>query len=127
MAAPAGGTLSRGAFLNLLTACSEEEQLSEINQEPFTLTVLGHQIVQSAEAKGLLLRTAELGVMVFSLPEGILQRLIANLASPDFEPLTSQSDTDQTRCLKRGSQTSADMPSAESATRLVADYAAACS
>lgn len=52
----------------------------EARQKPFTLTVLGHQVVQNAEAKGLLLRTQELGVVVFSLPEGILQRLIADLA-----------------------------------------------
>jgi hypothetical protein len=52
----------------------------ETRQEPFTLMVLGHQVVQNAEAKGLLLRTAELGDVAFSLPEGILQRLIADLA-----------------------------------------------
>ena len=28
----------------------------EARQEPFTLTVMGHQVVQNAEAKGLLLR-----------------------------------------------------------------------
>jgi hypothetical protein len=45
-----------------------------------TLTVLGHQIVQTPDAKGLLLRTKEWGIVVFSLPEGILQKLIADLA-----------------------------------------------
>ena len=45
-----------------------------------TLTVLGHQVVQTPEAKGLLLRTKECGIIVFSLPQGILQKLIADLA-----------------------------------------------
>ena len=63
----------------------------EARQEPFTLTVLGHQIVQNAEAKGLLLRTHEMGVVVFSLPEGILQRLIADLAFlASSSPVTAQ-------------------------------------
>ena len=45
-----------------------------------TLTVLGHQVVQTPEAKGLLLRTKEWGIIVFSLPQGILQKLMADLA-----------------------------------------------
>jgi hypothetical protein len=45
-----------------------------------TLTVLGHQVVQTPEAKGLLLRTKEWGIIVFSLPQGILQKLTADLA-----------------------------------------------
>ena len=67
------------AALDLLRALQTPMEASA-RQEPLTLTVLGHQIVQNAEAKGLLLRTQELGAVVFSLPEGILQRLIADLA-----------------------------------------------
>ena len=48
-------------------------------EERFTLTVLGHQVVQSPEAKGLLLRTKEWGIIVFSLPQSILPKLIADL------------------------------------------------
>ena len=63
----------------------------ETRQEPFTLTVLGHQLVHNAEAKGLLLRTQELGVVVFSVPEGVLQRLIADLAFlASSPPVTAQ-------------------------------------
>jgi hypothetical protein len=51
-----------------------------------TLTVLGHQVVQTPEAKGLLLRTKEWGVIVFSLPQGILQKLIADLAHSGILP-----------------------------------------
>ena len=39
-----------------------------------TLTVLGHQVVRTAEAYGLLLRTEEFGDVVFSLPQPILER-----------------------------------------------------
>ena len=41
---------------------------------PLTLTVLGHQVVRTHEAYGLLLRTQEFGEVVFSLPHAILQR-----------------------------------------------------
>lgn len=49
------------------------------SEEPLTVSVLGHQVVRSAEAHGLLLRTQECGDIVFSLPPGILRRLIADL------------------------------------------------
>jgi hypothetical protein len=48
-------------------------------QEQLTLTVLGHQVVRTPEAYGLLLRTQEFGDVVFSLPEAILRRLISDL------------------------------------------------
>ena len=71
----------------------------EARQEPFTLTVLGHQVVQNAEANGLLLRTQELGVVVFSLPEAILQRLIADLAClASSSPVTVQPRFPHFRC-----------------------------
>jgi hypothetical protein len=48
-------------------------------EEQLTLTVLGHQVVRTHEAYGLLLRTQEFGDVVFSLPQPILQRLITDL------------------------------------------------
>jgi len=48
-------------------------------EEQLTLTVLGHQVVRTPEAYGLLLRTQEFGDVVFSLPQPILQRLITDL------------------------------------------------
>jgi hypothetical protein len=52
-------------------------------EERLTLTVLGHQVVHTPEAKGLLLRTLlrtkEWGIIVFSLPQSILPKLIADL------------------------------------------------
>jgi len=44
-----------------------------------TLTVLGHQVVRTPEAYGLLLRTQEFGDVVFSLPQAVLQKLITDL------------------------------------------------
>ena len=44
-----------------------------------TLTVLGHQVVRTPEAYGLLLRTQEFGDIVFSLPQAVLQKLITDL------------------------------------------------
>lgn len=58
-----------------------------------TLTVLGHQVVQTPEAKGLLLRTKEWGIIVFSLPQGILQKLIADLAHLASSPPASTQHT----------------------------------
>lgn len=49
-------------------------------EEPLTLTVLGHQVVQSREDKGLLLKTREWGTIVFSLPQAILLKLVSDLA-----------------------------------------------
>ena len=63
-----------------------------------TLTVLGHQVVQTPEAKGLLLRTKEWGIIVFSLPQGILQKLradLAHLASSPPGPAANQEPVTQ--------------------------------
>jgi hypothetical protein len=49
------------------------------SEERLTLTVLGHQVVRTPEAYGLLLRTQEFGDVVFSLPQAILRRLITDL------------------------------------------------
>jgi hypothetical protein len=59
-------------------------------EEQLTLTVLGHQvmIMQAAEAKGLLLRTKELGDVVFSLPQAVLQRLITDLVQLISSPIS---------------------------------------
>lgn len=48
-------------------------------QEPLTLTVVGHQVMRTPEAYGLLLCTQEFGDVVFSLPQAVLQRLITDL------------------------------------------------
>ena len=51
-----------------------------------TLTVLGHQVVRTPEAYGLLLRTQEFGDVVFSLPQAVLQKLITDLADLASSP-----------------------------------------
>ena len=48
-------------------------------EKQLTLNVLGHQVVRTPEAYGLLLRTQEFGDVVFSLPQAVLQRLITDL------------------------------------------------
>jgi hypothetical protein len=53
-------------------------------ERPLTLRVLGHQVVRTPEAYGLLLRTQELGEVVFSLPPTILKMLIADLINLAF-------------------------------------------
>jgi hypothetical protein len=64
---------------------------SEIaGEEPLTLTVLGHQIVRTHEAYGLLLRTQEFGDVVFSLPQAILQRLVTDLVHLASSPPVSR-------------------------------------
>ena len=64
---------------------------SEIAGEgQLTLTVLGHQVVRTNEAYGLLLRTQEFGDVVFSLPHAILQRLINDLMHLASSPPASQ-------------------------------------
>ena len=55
-----------------------------------TLTVLGHQVVRTHEAYGLLLRTQEFGNVVFSLPPAILKRLIGDLMQLASSPPASQ-------------------------------------
>ena len=60
------------------------------DEGPLTLTVLGHQVVRTHEAYGLLLRTQEFGDVVFSLPPAILKRLIGDLMRLASSPPTSQ-------------------------------------
>ncbi len=55
--------------------CNERDA----GEGPLTFTVLGHQVVRTHEAYGLLLRTQEFGDVVFSLPPAILKRLIGDL------------------------------------------------
>jgi hypothetical protein len=57
---------------------------------PLTLTVLGHQVVRTHEAYGLLLRTQEFGEVVFSLPPPILKRLIGDLMHLASSPPASR-------------------------------------
>jgi len=71
-------------------------------EEQLTLTVLGHQVVRTPEAHGLLLRTQEFGDVVFSLPQAILQRLITDLthlasSPPMLRTLDSGDATGPTR------------------------------
>ena len=60
-------------------------------EEQLTLTVLGHQVVRTHAAYGLLLRTPEFGDVVFSLPPEILQRLINDLMKLASSPPASRS------------------------------------
>ena len=64
---------------------------------PLTLTVLGHQVMRTHEAYGLLLRTQQIGDVVFSLPPPILKRLIGDLmrlaSSPPASPIGSRDAT----------------------------------
>ena len=70
--------LSREAASQILQALQVPTKTGT-PEERLTLTVLGHQVVQTPEAKGLLLRTKEWGIIVFSLPQSILPKLIADL------------------------------------------------
>ena len=66
----------------------------DTGEGPLTFTVLGHQVVRTDEAYGLLLRTQESGDVVFSLPPAILKRLIGDLmrlASSPSAPRTFSS------------------------------------
>jgi hypothetical protein len=62
----------------------------EAGEGQLTLTVLGHQVVRTHEAYGLLLRTQEFGDVVFSLPHAILQRLITDLMHLASSPPASR-------------------------------------
>ena len=68
--------------LSIVTKATPGEQL--------TLTVLGHQVVRTHEAYGLLLRTQEFGDVVFSLPHAILTRLIGDLMQLASSPPASR-------------------------------------
>jgi hypothetical protein len=69
------GWEATGRILRALEVPSEKGMPAE----RLTLTVLGHQVCRAHEAKGLLLRTEEWGSVVFSLPQEILPKLIADL------------------------------------------------
>ena len=56
------------------------------SEAPLTLTVFGHQAVRTKDAYGLLLRTEEFGEVVFSLPRGVLQKLIEDLRQLEASP-----------------------------------------
>jgi hypothetical protein len=76
--------LSQAAITQMLQAL---EVSSEVAREtPLTLAVLGHQVVRAPEAYGLLLRTQELGDVVFSLPPAILKMLVADLMRLSSSP-----------------------------------------
>src|SRR4029079_3656392 len=62
----------------------------DAGEGPLTFTALGHQVVRTHEAYGLLLRTREFGDVVFSLPPAILKRLIGDLMRLASSPPTSQ-------------------------------------
>jgi hypothetical protein len=62
----------------------------EAGEGQLTLTVLGHQVVRTHEAYGLLLRTQEFGDVVFSLPHAVLQRLITDLMHLASSPPASR-------------------------------------
>jgi len=55
-------------------------------EEQLTLTVVGHQVMRTRGAYGLLLRTQEFGDVVFSLPQAVLQRLITDLTQLASSP-----------------------------------------
>jgi hypothetical protein len=68
----------------------------DAGEVPLTLTVLGHQVVRTHEAYGLLFRTQQFGDVVFSLPPAILKRLIGDLmqlaSSPPASPTFGSGD-----------------------------------
>ena len=73
-------------------------------EEQLTLTVVGHQVMRTPDAYGLLLHTQEFGDVVFSLPQAVLQRLIVDLThlasssvmlrTPDSEKATGHARSD---------------------------------
>ena len=76
--------------------------MRDAGEGPLTLTVLGHQVVRTHEAYGLLLRTQEFGDVVFSLPEAILERVITDLmrlasSPPASRPFGSENVTERAR------------------------------
>jgi hypothetical protein len=75
----------------------------DAGEGPLTLTVLGHQVVRTHEAYGLLLRTQEFGDVVFSLPHAILKRLVGDLMQLESSPPASQTfgSGDATRRARR--------------------------
>lgn len=92
--------LSTGRCLRLTFSCGESEESIKLtpqvaeqvlkavaaltSKEPgesaLTLTVQGHQALRRPHEFGLMLRTQEFGDVIFSLPEQIIKRLIADLS-----------------------------------------------
>lgn len=76
-------------------------QVTQVSGETqLTLNVLGHQVVRTPEAYGLLLRTQQFGDVVFSLPQAVLQKLATDLmhlasSPPMLRPLDSECATRQ--------------------------------
>lgn len=89
--------LSHEAIAQLLRSISGTDRTSE----PLTLGVLGHQIVRTPTAHGLLIRTQELGAVVFSLPPAILKMLTTDLmrlaSSPPAGPRTHSEEANGDR------------------------------
>ena len=77
--------LSSEAAKQLLRALQVVER-KPVDEVPLTLTVLGHQVMRTPEAYGLLLRTQEFGEVVFSLPQLILRALITDLMHLESAP-----------------------------------------
>ena len=77
--------LSSEAAKQLLRALQVVER-KPVDEVPFTLTVLGHQVMRTPEAYGLLLRTQEFGEVVFSFPQLILRALITDLMHLESAP-----------------------------------------
>jgi hypothetical protein len=75
--------LGREAADQILKALQVKQVAGE---KQLTLNVLGHQVVRTPEAYGLLLRTQEFGDVVFSLPQAVLQRLITDLTQLASSP-----------------------------------------
>ena len=86
--------LSQEAITQMLQTLQVTGEVAR--ETPLTLAVLGHQVVRTPEAYGLLLRTQELGDVVFSLPPAILKMLIADLirlsSSPPALPTSHAAD-----------------------------------
>lgn len=86
--------LSQEAVAQMLRTLQETSEA--VGEGPLTLGVLGHQVVRTPEAYGLLLRTQELGEVVFSLPPAILKMLLADLmhlaSSPPARPTSHAGD-----------------------------------
>jgi hypothetical protein len=62
--------------LKAVAALTSEEP----GESALTLTVQGHRVLRRPHEFGLMLRTQEFGDVIFSLPEQIIERLIADLS-----------------------------------------------
>jgi hypothetical protein len=85
--------LSREAAIQMLRAVQVMTN-DVVGEGQLTLSILGHQVVRAPECYGLLLRTQEVGDVVFSLPQAILQRLISDLTHLASSPPILQTSGD---------------------------------